>query len=291
VPGSLLVFSHRWRYFLDGVSKGVSNWYGRFINPEASDFYSDLESGGFAADSLIDVLPEHRLIYICVPKCASTTIKMALSRLGGRSPASSAQLHKRRYSGLNSPVRAGLTTFHRLATSPGTLRFSFVRNPYARLVSAWADKFQNKPLIPGDSFIDQYLTHRSAIDPLLPEGSDCTLSFDQFARFACATADRRVDPHWHLQSDLISMPGVTLDFVGKVESFDKDFTRVLDHVGADDQLRRASDIRLNPSQHRPWQSYYSGDLADAVYRAYERDFDRFDYLRPIPTAKCNRTAV
>jgi hypothetical protein len=166
-----------------------------------------------------------------------------------------------------------------------------VRNPYARLVSAWADKFQNKPLIPGDSFIDQYLTHRSAIDPLLPAGSDCTLSFGEFARFASATANQRVDPHWQLQSDLISMPGVKLDLIGKVESFDKDFACVLDHVGAGDRVRQASDVHLNSSQHRTWQSYYSSDLADTVYRAYRPDFDRFEYAKAMPTTGGGQTAA
>lgn len=281
MPGPLLVFSYRWRYFLDGAAKGITNRYERFINSEASGFYNNLTRGGFDPDSLIDVLPQHRLIYVCVPKCASTTIKMTLSRLGGRCLLSSKELHKRRYSGLHSPIRTGLAAFHRLATNPGTLRFSFVRNPYARLVSAWADKFQDRPLIPGDSFIEQYLSHRSAIDPSLPAGRDHTLSFAEFARFASATADQHVDPHWQLQSDLVSMPGLKLDFVGKVESFHQDFARVLDHVGAGDRVRQVSDAHLNVSQHSPWQSYYSDDLADTVYRAYERDFDRFAYPRSI----------
>jgi hypothetical protein len=59
-----------------------------------------------------------------------------------------------------APRHVGMSTFYRLVTSPGTLRFSFVRNPYARLVSAWADKYRDKPLVPGDSFIDQYLKYR-----------------------------------------------------------------------------------------------------------------------------------
>jgi hypothetical protein len=75
------------------------------------------------------------------------------------------------------------------------------------------------------------------------------------------------------------MPGIKLDLIGKVESFDTDFIRVLDHARASDQLRQASVTHLNSSQHSPWQYYYSSDLAEHVYRAYERDFDRFQYPR------------
>ncbi len=189
------------------------------------------------------------------------------------------KIHSRRFSGLTSPTQVGLSAFHRLAGDPATLRFAFVRNPYARLVSAWADKFQNKPLVRGDSFVDLYLTHRAAIDPALPQGPKQTLSFAQFVAFAAASCDRRVNAHWQLQDDLLTMPGITLDFVGKVETFRDDFTRVLDHVRADRGIRQAFGGNHNASLHRPWPDYYDDALAARAYRAYERDFDRFGYAR------------
>jgi hypothetical protein len=33
---------------------------------------------------------------------------------------------------------------------------------------------------------------------------------------------------------------------------------------------------------RPRPSYYTADLGDRIYRAYERDFDRFKYPKTIP---------
>ena len=122
----------------------VTNRVNHYFDAEASSFYASLVGGGFAANSHIDALPRHHLLYVVVPKCASTTIKMVLSSLAKRKPASAAQLHMRRYSGLKSPKLVGISAFYRFATDPATLRFSFVRNPYARLVSAWADKFLNK---------------------------------------------------------------------------------------------------------------------------------------------------
>jgi hypothetical protein len=282
LPNSLSTLSSHCEYYFSGAFSGVRNYRDRWFDRSAAAFYSQLIGEGFAPNSHIDVLPQHRLIYVCVPKCASTTIKMALSRLTSRKPGSFDELHKRRFSGLTSPARVGVGRFYRLATSSQTLRFAFVRNPYARLVSAWADKFQNKPLAPGeDSFVDQYLAGRSSIDAALPIGSGSTLSFAQFVRYAAATANDRVDAHWHLQDDILNMPGIQLDMVGKVETFHADFARVLDHIGADDRMRQLSYIPHNLSQHCAWQSYYSRDLADCVYRAYRRDFDRFGYSREI----------
>lgn len=269
------------RYFLGRASSRVANWRDHWLDPSAMTFFKAMSDGGFDPDAHIDVLPQHRLIYICVPKSASTTIKSALSALERGVPISQDKLHRRRCSGLKSPTHVGLSTFHRLANSAATLRFSFVRNPYSRLVSAWADKFQGKPLIAGNSFIEQYRAHRAAIGYALPDGPDETLSFPQFVEFAAATADRRVNAHWQLQSDLIAMPGIKLDLIGKVETFRDDFNRVLDHAGAGDRFRQAIGVPLNTSRHRQWQDYYTDALAARVHHAYERDFDRFGYMRAI----------
>ena len=107
------------------------------------------------------------------------------------------------------------------------------------------------------------------------------MSFAQFVEFASETADRRVNTHWQLQDDLLDMPGIKLDLVGKVETFHDDFIRVLDHVGAAGRLRQAIGIQLNASRHQPWQDYYTDALAARVHRAYERDFDRFGYTRAV----------
>jgi len=276
MSGIASAINRRYSYCIDSARSHIIHCLDRWSDPKASAFYAELVLRGYDPNAHVDVLPKSRLIYVCIPKCASTTIKAALSALSGRSPLSFEEVHKRRYSGLKSPYQVGPSTLHRLAHDAGTLRFSFVRNPYARLVSAWADKYKNKPLVPGDSFVDKYLDHRQSIDPALPEGAGMTLSFADFVRFAAATADRRLDAHWQLQDDLLGMPGIKLDFIGKVESFREDFARVMAHVGA--QQRPLANQR-NGSAHRPWPDYYSGTLAECAYRAYERDFDRLRYPR------------
>src|SRR5580704_16518165 len=109
---------------------------------------------------LIDVLPDQRIVYICIPKCASARIKKTLSALLGRHVESSEEAYTRQQSGLKNPKAVGASTFWRVATDPAALRFSFVRNPYARLVSLWAHQFRDKPLVPGLSSINKYLAWR-----------------------------------------------------------------------------------------------------------------------------------
>lgn len=269
--------AHRVQYSWACAGSQLKNWRDYYTKAPAVFFYDTLASG-FDPEAHIDVLPDYNLIYISVPKCASTTIKAALAALNRRQSPSLRDLHTRRSTGILSPSRAGLSTFYRIATSSDSLRFTFVRNPYARLVSAWADKFKNKPLVPGDTFVELYLEHRLAADISLPHGKDQTLSLAQFAAFASATAHRRLNSHWNIQDDLLDMPGLKLNLIGRVECFAEDFRHVLDHVGL---LNQFITVRHNASQHLAWRNYYTPQLAERVYKAYERDFDRFRYPRAV----------
>lgn len=271
----------RGHYALRTAKASIVNVHDRWRDPCAALFFRALIDGGYDPNAHIDVLPCHRLVYVNVPKSASTTIKAALALLMGRSVPPH-RLHTRRHTGLPSPQHVGMSQFHRLVTNPSILRFSFVRNPYARLVSAWADKFRDKPLVPGDAFVDQYLAYRPRLGRWLPAGADRVLSFPQFVEFACATADARINAHWQTQDDILNMPGIALDFVGRVETFGPDFARVLDHADRYGGRRpTGGNLQYNTSLHGSWPHYYDDALAAQVYRAYARDFERFGYDRAI----------
>lgn len=259
------------------VRRQSARWSGRRAGRSgdaAYRFYRQIRDG-FDLDTWIDVLPRQKLIYVNVPKAASTTIRSILSALETSSrPPDERLLHKRRCSGLLSPSLAGLDVFHEMATSADTLRFTFVRNPYARLVSAWSNKFDGKPLRRGDPYIDLYLDNA----PRPPQSHPIqSLSFAAFVHFVRETIDESVDPHWDRQVARTLLPGIQLDLVGRVETFDKDFATVLQHA-------RKSSIKLPRLNETgaDWPPYYSEELANIVYRLYEQDFDAFRYPRRIP---------
>lgn len=268
---------------LETVAKELS-WIASYraagmFDPRAMDFYDQLQAGGYFPDLLVNVLPKHNIIYVLVPKAASTRIRSTLARVSDQHMRSLDPSRRLKYRGPYGPRSMTVSSFFRLATSCKTLRFSFVRNPYARAVSCWADKFCNKPLAGGDLFVEFYLANRREIDSNLPVGADRTLTFSDFVVFAAAMAKRRCDIHIQAQHDILSMPGIKLDFVGKVESFQQDFVRVLDHIGASDAVRRDAAIPVNESHSNDWQNYYTSELANRIYEAYECDFDCFGYPR------------
>ena len=253
----------------------------RLTHPIAHRFFADLMTQGYHPNALIDVVPDHRLIYVGVPKAASSTIKKSLSRLAKGNAEDLQAVHRRQQSGLLSPSEVGVTAFYQLAIAPDALRFSFVRNPYERLVSCWADKFQNRPLVGGDPFVNIYLAYRKEADRSLPVGRDAVLPFPVFVEMAIATCDKRIDPHWALQDDLITLPGLKLDLIGKAENFAQDYRQVLAHVGQDvDQ--NAGKSTMNVSKRSQCRDYFDDALARRVYRAFEKDFDRFSYASALP---------
>jgi hypothetical protein len=251
------------------------------FDPAAARFYEKLRTGGYEPDLLLNLLPGHKLLYVVVPKAASTRIRRTLAQVDGRYVLSLKPSRRFRFRGPSGPRSMTKSTFYRFATDPRTLRFSFVRNPYARAVSCWSDKFRDKPLVPGDPFTDVYLSRRLEIDTSLPAGADRSLSFADFVVFLAAVARGRLDIHFQTQADILSMPGIRLDFVGKVESFARDFARVLDHLRASDALRREAVMPINESHHDHWADYYTPEIADRLYGAYECDFDRFGYARTL----------
>jgi len=83
----------------------------------AAVFFNAVRDGHFDAETYIDVLPQHGLIYLWVPKAASTTIRSVLSSLEfGTPPGPPLELlNSRRCTGIRSPRLAGFSVFHRLA--------------------------------------------------------------------------------------------------------------------------------------------------------------------------------
>jgi hypothetical protein len=255
-------------------------------DPEVAAFFKRLRSGSSGGSNL-RVLLKQRVVYATVLKSASSRIRRSLCLIAGMRSHS---LNPWRWHKIGSPPPLKSippAAFYRLARDPSALRFSFVRNPYDRLVSCWADKFQDQPLVPsklftkGNRSIDRYLDMRAEIDAKLPHGADKTLSFPDFVTFATAYGHRGSDGHIAAQSMALDLPGIDLDFIGKVETFEQDFNRVLDHMNADEEMRRIAIGRVNPSERRGANEYYTQELADRVYRAYQSDFDQFGYPRTL----------
>src|SRR5271170_7993957 len=118
----------------------ASAWFTSFLDPAAYKFCERRSiTVAYEAERLVNVLPQRKLIYIFVPKAASTRIRQTLAKIDGRHMRSLRAGRHAKFRGPYGPRSMTMSAFFRLVTHSDTLRFSFVRNPYARAVSCWAD--------------------------------------------------------------------------------------------------------------------------------------------------------
>ena len=236
--------------------------------PNAVEFYRKINEEMHFPDHLIRVAPSARAIYVMVPKVASTRIRRTLGEIEGRysrrlKPTQWGRL--REAQGLRS---MSVQSFYRLATDANTFRFAFVRNPYSRILGYWAS-------------IKNQAQEKAELSR--PEKIEDLVSFDKFTALVAENYQSQLDQHLLPQDALTSVPGMKLDFIGRIESFQKDFSFILDRLGASEKVRRDAMTPVNMSGHGNWLSYYTQAIADRVYRMYECDFDCFKYPRSLQT--------
>ncbi len=214
-------------------------------------------------------LRDARVIYLNNPKCGCSFVKRNLWDMSG--VPRNTPVHNLR----ESPFTAEL---FELGDIENFFVFTFVRNPFLRIYSAYLDK-----IYPGTR-TDEYVWNkfRTSFDV----SPDAELSFREFVeilRSAKKTLDW--DEHWRPQCINIMNNVVRPNFIGFTESLDRDFLTAMElskidttsfqpgvvHKG---KLDTASSILLELEDR---------GLVDAIQQIYEADFDTFGYAKD-PTA-------
>ena len=226
------------------------------------------------------VTQDRRLVYVETPKAACSTMKWVFSHLDGRQirPVSipretsrSMCIHHRHISGVDSLASLNGSALQQILEDHEITRFCVVRNPYARLVSAWAHKIRQRE--PGYASVwDRVAAHFSTDRNDRP-------SFELFATWITETnTPRDANPHWQpmiyqLLPDLINYTHIL-----KVESLTEGFDKVLSCIGfegsAEELLKK---YRTNDSLPIEWREFYTEQLASRVFEFYREDFEYFGY--------------
>lgn len=186
------------------------------------------------------------LVYLRVPKSANSSIRTALPR-GVQRRLDVGQLAER---------------------FPRHLSFSFVRNPWARLVSVYSEKIRSEPVTEG-----LYLegVQRCFVRHGLPVRAG--MPFEEFAEVACALSDAETEKHLKSQSAFLVRDGVLLPgYLGRVETIEDDWRRLGELAGFQAKLPHR-----NRSQHPPYTSFYDRRLANRVGDRYRSDVELFGY--------------
>lgn len=230
-------------------------------------------------------LANHALIYLNVPKSACTTIKNQLYFVEhGRYIDEPLDIHA--HDGL---LRSRESTPENLALFNGKLSaphmvFTFVRHPGKRAYSCFGEKIFNQSKYSFPKVRD-YIAEKYKL--ALPEPGDASYDLARHrANFMCfldfvadnfdGKTEIRTDAHWGRQSTIIEhfQRFFFVDFVGRVEDFERQFRFVLDQT----PLRHRPDlgVRFNEGPKPPF-SYEQ--IADAAVEARLREIYADDYFR------------
>lgn len=145
-------------------------------------------------------------------------------------------------------------------------KFSFVRNPYERLVSCYTNKYitDKKHLEKRDHlYMDTYLFGyiRNPKD------------FTDFVRKICKIPTCLEDRHFQKQYNVLydKQGNCIVDYIGKFENLQEDF----------EVLRDKFDLKelphYNPTEKGNWMDFYTIETAKLVYEKYEKDIKTFGY--------------
>jgi hypothetical protein len=194
----------------------------------------------------IVVWKRYKAIYLRVPKVANTSIRHTFG-----------EGEKRR-------VYPGFLR-HRY---PNHLIFSFVRNPWSRLVSTYrhkilAEKISNVHYLDG--------VHRGFVKLGFP--FRVGMPFEEFAEFVCALPDARTEKHLKSQCYFLVHRGLLVPrFIGRFETIARDWGELCAKLGANAEL-----VRYNRTDGLPYPTYYSPHLVNLVGDRYREDIVRFGY--------------
>jgi hypothetical protein len=220
---------------------------------------------------------ERRYLYYEVPKAGCTSIKTLIHKHEKLPPIDFAPPEVRRDMYIHSrgqfrmPTLVDLTSEEQewVLTSPDFFRFSVVRNPYTRLVSAWKDKIWL--CAPGFESFYERLRGRVP-DRFHPKD---LIRFSEFVDLLKEEDLNVSNPHWRLQSQYIFPAAMNFSKIGKLERLDETLIEFSAHANYP-VFGGGDSTKMNSSYA---SGEYDQELADIVFNLYRTDFEIFSYSR------------
>ena len=193
------------------------------------------------------VFEDRRLAYISTAKVACTSIKTAMMQ--------PYNIHHNVHMAWPHIFKGHLKDGHQ-----DFFKFSFVRNPFDRLVSGYRDKIFNKPK---KEHFDSIPTN---------------ISFAEFVAEVVKRPDCLINGHFQSQfTKLYQYPELQVDFLGRFENLADDWLPIATRFEFDPQLPHKMKSTKRKGVHKDYRVYYTEELVHLVYNRFRADVEAFGY--------------
>ena len=210
-------------------------------------------------------LDKYKAVYIPIPRVANTSFKKMFLQVNSRKKLLSNKM-KKIHDSFNFPKLP-----EKDLLSNKYFKFTFVRNPYDRLVSCYLATIK-KSGITNEGFYRG--VHRGLLENSKKFNSE--MSFDEFAEVVSEIPDDKSNEHFKSQYTFLYRKGKFLpNFVGKLENLEKDLKEIFSTL----KIKRVVfPEKLNSSKEKAnYRKYYSDKTKKIVKKRYEKDLKLLKY--------------
>lgn len=218
-------------------------------------------------DYVVNVSEKYRYMYLANLKVASSSILrvLQLAEVDGDASRLPESPHDRAGSPIPS-YSAAKTPLNEVIESEAFFKFTYVRNPYTRVLSAYLDKVLRDP------------AERVRLLPSMGLAADSEPTFLEFLKAIQAMRDSWRDIHWVTQSRLLQINNINYNFIGRFESFATTFPVTLELLGIDAALLDKAGTPPNVTRASDRLREFIGPKErDVIIGIYEADFVNFRY--------------
>lgn len=215
-------------------------------------FYRRYPYAGRVSHRMVDlrgmVSVDHGFFFNRIPKSGNSTVAATLAAACGIPHTEDDPDAKRAKEAFPRPSEL---TAGQMEAFERSFKFTFVREPYARVLSAYLDKVRTG----------------AKMTPIA--------TFPEFCRYLAA-GGLYANAHWAPQVSLLLLPIERFDFIGRVESMNEDLSRAFAHLDIKlGELRLAGPPATNARDLVAKE--YTPECREIVRRLYRGDFELFDY--------------
>ena len=195
---------------------------------------------------------EHKFIFVHIPKCAGCSLKEHLQE-----------------NSCGELINSGHKTLNKIledlcAEAKDYYKFTFVRNPWDRMVSLyffWRNQTPDSPFYKWDHKQVEFIKSKN-------------ISFKDFVKLISSeNSTIHEKPHLYPYIGHFMNDPSSFDFIGKLENFQEDFDQICAKIGIPKQELKW----VNKSKHKHYSEYYNDETRAIVAKKYVKDIEHFGY--------------